>query len=179
MHDGFGVWCARQQVSQQCGAGYCLACRLGTCTVRGPRKQVNSTASGGCSQRAAADTISSATKPGVAVVPASAKRLWHEGLPAFCLHPATSRRDPFEERDCDGLGDHYPERKEKSRSGDCTIEREWKKDGDYKEERKCNGRARSQPMSSPPPVAYPPGIVLGDRGLVYSPGLEAAAWPLR
>jgi hypothetical protein len=37
---------------------------------------------------------------------------------------------------------HGVDRKEKQREGPCLVEREWKRDGSFKEQRECKGRAR-------------------------------------
>ncbi|WP_354683937.1 hypothetical protein [Cupriavidus necator] len=60
-------------------------------------------------------------------------------LALLCLMATSAAR--ADERD----HSHYRERgeyKEKFRSGRCEVEREQKRDGEYKEERKCKGGPR-------------------------------------
>ncbi len=73
------------------------------------------------------------------------------------------------------LADHdhgrYREHKEEFWVGACKIEREWKKNGDFKEERKCDGRARRRGASvaPPPQVVFPPWVVVESGERAYSP----------
>lgn len=56
---------------------------------------------------------------------------------------APARADDGDCCDWDGeRGRHHGERKEKVREGPCLVEREWKQDGSFKEQRECKGRSR-------------------------------------
>lgn len=72
---------------------------------------------------------------------------------------------------------HYKDKhkhKEEFRDGNCKVKREWKKDGSYKEERKCKGQQVARPVHvypAPvqPVVVYPPWIVVRQGERVYHP----------
>jgi surface antigen len=70
---------------------------------------------------------------------------------------------------------HY-EGKEEYWDGDCKVERKWKKNGDYKEERKCKGHGYGHHHDNPPPpqvvVVLPPWLVNESTGPEYRPGWE-------
>lgn len=65
--------------------------------------------------------------------------------------------------------------KEEFWDGNCKVEREWKRDGSYKEERKCKGQRQVQrpvhvyPPPAQPVVVYPPWIVLQQGERAYHP----------
>lgn len=78
--------------------------------------------------------------------------------------------DPWEDESGHGrgyYGGHYEggDHKQEYWDGNCKVERKWKGNGDYKEERKCKGPRYYER----PGVAYPvhpqPGIVV-DPGIV-------------
>lgn len=65
--------------------------------------------------------------------------------------------DPWKDESGHGRGRHHAgDRKEEFRDGNCKVERKWKKDGGYKEERKCEGPPHGRVHVMPPP-AYAPG----------------------
>lgn len=79
-----------------------------------------------------------------------------------------------------GHGHHKHKHKHKSKhkeefwDGHCKVEREWKRDGSYKEERKCKGQAHARPVHvypAPvqPVVVYPPWIVVREGERAYHP----------
>lgn len=60
------------------------------------------------------------------------------------------------------------EREEEFWDGNCKIERKWKKNGDYKEKRKCKGsRAPAYVQPAQPAVVYPPWMVVQQGAPVY------------
>lgn len=79
--------------------------------------------------------------------------------------------DDDDDHDDDHRGRRYShERKEKFRDGHCKVEREWKKDGSFEEERKCKGPSRyvvAQPATAT--VMYPPWIVVEHGAPTYHP----------
>ena len=58
---------------------------------------------------------------------------------------------------------HGPEFKEEYWDGNCKVERKLKKNGDYKEERKCKG---AQQVYVPAPVVVPAAPVVVEPGIV-------------
>ncbi|MDM0044667.1 hypothetical protein QTH91_09260 [Variovorax dokdonensis] len=81
---------------------------------------------------------------------------------AIVLAPLLASADPH------GKGKHgHREYKEEYWDGGCKVERKWKKNGDYKEERKCKDRGPAYygpaPAYVPAPVYVPapqPGVVI-------------------
>ena len=77
------------------------------------------------------------------------------------LFVAPASADP--DKDESGHGRrHHREMKEKYDDGHCKVERKWKRNGDYKEERKCRGGGEYYPTSGPA-EPYPqeePGVVI-------------------
>ena len=55
---------------------------------------------------------------------------------------------------------HGHKHKEEFWDGNCKVTREWKKDGEYKEKRKCKGHAQVRAVPVQPVVVYPPWIVV-------------------
>ena len=70
---------------------------------------------------------------------------------------------------------HKAKHKEEFWDGHCKVEREWKRDGSYKEERKCKGQAQVQrpvhvyPAPAQPVAVYPPWIVTQQGERSYHP----------
>lgn len=68
--------------------------------------------------------------------------------------------------------------KEEYWDGNCKVERKWEKNGDYKEERKCEGRDRyrGRPVvvQPAPVVVYPPWVVVEQGMPEYRRGQEPA-----
>lgn len=68
---------------------------------------------------------------------------------------------------------HKHKHKEEFWDGDCKVKREWKKHGEYKEERKCKGDQHARrPVHVFPAraeVVYPPWIVVQQGGPAYDP----------
>lgn len=65
---------------------------------------------------------------------------------------------------------HGHERKEKYWDGPCKVEREWKKDGSFEEERECKAPSRPvmvRPMTGA--VVYPPWILVEHGAPAYHP----------
>ena len=58
------------------------------------------------------------------------------------------------------------ERKEEFWDGNCKVKREWKKNGEYEEERKCKGGGPAY-VQAAPAVAYPPWIAVQQGQPVY------------
>lgn len=75
--------------------------------------------------------------------------------------------------DDDRHGHHHKHKhKEEFWDGNCKVKREWKKDGHYKEERKCKGHehVHQRPVHVyPAPVVYPPWIVVQQGQRAYHP----------
>lgn len=94
-----------------------------------------------------------------------------------CAGPALA--DPDKDESGHGRGRHR-EYKEEYWNGHCKVERKWEKDGDYKEERKCEGgerhghRARPVAVYPQPTVVYPPWVAVEQSGPGYRPGYEPA-----
>jgi surface antigen len=66
---------------------------------------------------------------------------------------------------------HGHDHKEEFWDGDCKVERKWKKDGEYKEERKCKGSGHRH-VHAPavqPVMVYPPWIVMQQGERAYDP----------
>ena len=70
------------------------------------------------------------------------------------------------------------EYKEEYWDGNCKVERKWEKNGDYKEERKCEGRDRHRGrpvvVQPAPVVVYPPWMVVEQGVPEYRRGQEPA-----
>lgn len=86
-------------------------------------------------------------------------------LPALLLAlPLAVQADSW--KDESGHGKGRREYKEEYWDGNCKVERKWKKNGEYKEERKCKAPAHVyyEPapvyMTAPPPVVVDPGITI-------------------
>ncbi|WP_137896544.1 hypothetical protein [Ramlibacter sp. 2FC] len=58
--------------------------------------------------------------------------------------------------------------KEEYWDGNCKVERKFKKNGDYKEERKCKGGAPAYVVPAPVQVPVPVGPIIGP---VIEPGI--------
>jgi hypothetical protein len=58
--------------------------------------------------------------------------------------------------------------KDKYRVGDCEIKRKWKKNGEYKEERKCKAPRHVEPAAMPsyPVAPAGPGIVVNGTAVI-------------
>ncbi|WP_419670717.1 hypothetical protein [Bordetella petrii] len=85
---------------------------------------------------------------------------------AALLAPA-AMADPWKDESGHGdryYGGHYHggDHKEEYWDGHCKVERKWKGNGDYKEERKCKAPRYHQPVVVPGYPVYPaePGIVI-------------------
>ena len=73
--------------------------------------------------------------------------------------------DPWKDESGHGrhYGGHYGgDHKQEYWDGNCKVERKWKGNGDYKEERKCEAPRYRQPVVVPGYPVYPiePGIVI-------------------
>ncbi len=81
---------------------------------------------------------------------------------AALITPALAFADPHKH----GPGKHgHHKHKDTYWDGHCQVERQWKKNGDYKEKRKCKGPAvvHHAPAYAPVPVYVPapePGLVI-------------------
>jgi surface antigen len=68
---------------------------------------------------------------------------------------------------------HHGKHKEEFWDGNCKVKREWKKDGEYKEKRKCKGQDHVQErvhvVMPHPVVVYPPWIVVQQDERRYHP----------
>lgn len=72
---------------------------------------------------------------------------------------------------------HGGERKEEFWDGNCKVKREWKKNGEYEEERKCKPGARPAYVQAAPVAVYPPWLVVQQGQPVYQPQYEPAPAP--
>ncbi|WP_225783619.1 hypothetical protein [Xenophilus sp. Marseille-Q4582] len=74
---------------------------------------------------------------------------------AALLSPALALADPHDPGHGQ-RGQGHRAHKEVYWDGPCKVERKWKKDGAYKEERKCKGPAPGYGGPAPVPVYAPP-----------------------
>jgi len=77
---------------------------------------------------------------------------------AILLAPMTALADPDKDESGHGKRRHgHREHKEEYWDGNCKVERKFKKDGEYKEERKCKGHDHYRPghAYAPAPVYVP------------------------
>jgi surface antigen len=79
-----------------------------------------------------------------------------------------------------GHGHGHGKHKEEFWDGNCKVTREWKKDGEYKEKRKCKAPERVVVVPAPavvpaqPVYAHPPWIVQQEGQYVYRPQYRPA-----
>jgi hypothetical protein len=89
------------------------------------------------------------------------KLLWSACLLTF---PLAASADSW--KDENGHGNGHRKHNEEYWDGNCKVKRKVKKDGDYKEERKCKGAAYRYTEAAPvyvpvqPAVAMPPGVTI-------------------
>lgn len=98
---------------------------------------------------------------------------------AIGLATPLATADPDKDESGHGRKRHGREYKEEYWDGNCKIERKWKRNGDYKEERKCRGgdgprHDRRAVAVQPAAVAYPPWVVVEQGRPHYRSGYEPA-----
>lgn len=96
----------------------------------------------------------------------SVKTLRRLILPAILVaFPLAALADDWKDESGHGKGRHRREYKEEYWDGNCKVKREFKKDGEYKEKRKCKGPEPgyyAEPVYVPaaPAVIIEPGITI-------------------
>jgi len=80
--------------------------------------------------------------------------------------------DPHKDESGHGKRHGKREHKEEYWDGNCKVERKWKGNGDYKEERKCKGHrhAHAPVVVQPAPVIVQPPVVV-QQPVVVDPGV--------
>ena len=97
-------------------------------------------------------------------------------LPVVAALSTPALADPDKDESGPGHRGRDREYKEEYWDGDCKVERKWEKNGEYKEERKCERRGGRRHGCDPAPavIAYPPWIVVQQGEPTYRPGYEPA-----
>lgn len=93
----------------------------------------------------------------------------------FLAAPAIADDDDDDDDRRRGHKHHKHKHKEEFWVGNCKVTREWKKDGEYKEKRKCKGHEHEHEgrrvvvVPAQPVVVYPPWIVVQQGERAYHP----------
>jgi hypothetical protein len=98
------------------------------------------------------------------------RKLLAAGLLASALLPLAAARADHDKNE---LGEGYViadgrNQQDKYRDGDCEIKRKWKKNGEYKEERKCKPPKYVEPVVVPvyPVAPVGPGITINGTAVI-------------